>query len=157
MKIDINKINGQDIIDFLNEKSDHPDNEWYHEYNVYPGSFKLKSQKVTHNEYILEFSLDFNNWSTRKRCPYNEIRIRKDVISVSLDEPIEGSGLEDGLDDLLMKEWLPNYSFDTDVVGEFQHLIQKSFDMLSNVRYVDGVGPLEEIIGKLTRAKNLIK
>jgi hypothetical protein len=154
--IDINEINGDEIVEFLNEKSKNPDVEWHHEYNVVTDSFSFVDQKVQDNAYVLDFGVEFNNWGENFPCNGNSIRITPDGISVELGEFLEGQGFEEELEEILM-EWLSTHVFDNDVEKTFYSYIAQSFDELSSVKYNEGKEYLQRIIDKLTRAKNLIK
>lgn len=99
--MDLTKINGYEIIDFLNNLSEDEKDELGYEYNLY-GPFEFESQNTQDGAYNLRFSCYHNNWGEHQIVKYNEIKITKDLkISVFLYEPLEGCGADDFLCEVL--------------------------------------------------------
>jgi hypothetical protein len=151
MEINIKNINGNEILDYLNDLDfDDLDNEIYCQ-----KPFIFETQKINGEQYKLTFSTYFNNWGTDQLIEDNRINITKDSIQVSLNEPFDGDGSSEALEEALTK-WLSTHEFSTDYKEEFKFLIEESSDLLIKCQYGD-LDILEDVIKKITKAKTLIK
>ena len=154
--MDITKINGYEIIDFLNNLPEDSEEE-LSEYNLY-GPFEFTSQGIQDNVYHLDFSCYVNNWGKHQIVEHNQIKISKDMkVWVSLDEPLEGSGVEDSMSELL-SSFITNHSFDDNVEDKFFVLIEECRNTLNSVSYSLTVKEsLSQVIEKLSKANSMIK
>lgn len=155
--MDLTKINGYEIIDFLNNLSDDDKDKLGYEYNLHT-PFEFESQSIQDSAYILRFSCYYNNWGEDQIVKDNEIKITEDLkISVFLDEPLEGCGADSFIRKLL-SGFIANHVFDDNVEEKYFGLIEEAMNTLNTL----GVSQadketLEQVIEKLTRAKSMIK
>lgn len=157
MKNNINEINGQEIIDFLNTISD--DNDDFSQYNlcdisIVLKSFKFESQQIQNDKYSLSFTADFNNWGTNQEIHGNTLYITKNELWLSLEEPFEGTGTDETLE-YILKEWIPNHSF-TDQTELFYSKVRNVYEKLPDISFSD-IKKMSNIITELIEAKSLMK
>jgi len=151
--MNINEINGNEIIDFLNsldmdldELSDISTSK----------PFIFESQKVQDNKYELKFAAHFNNWGTYQEIGDNKLIINADGgLILYLDEPFDGDGSADVLEKKLT-EWIKTHTFDNNHVNHFNALVILTSQILSNCEY-GNVNAIDSAIKNLTKAKTLIK
>jgi len=149
--MNIEKINGNEIIDFLNQSRSKFSN------CSLSLPFVFDSQIIKDGIYRLRFSVKFNNWGTLQTMSNNTIKIIDGKIVVWLDEPFEGDGSEEILKDVLT-EWLPTHEF-IDQINQseiFDNIIEEVYKSLPDVS-IDNKDILDEIIKKLNVAKTLMK
>lgn len=124
----LSEINGNEIIDFLNSI----DKE-LNDICINSGSFRFESQKIKYNKYYLYFSCDFNNWGGAQEVDDNVIYITENKVWLFLGEPIEGSGGEDVIDELLT-DWLKTHKFATNNKETMLNLLKNEiFFDLNNI------------------------
>jgi hypothetical protein len=151
--MDINKINGNEIIEFLNSL-DMDSDKLFDISTSKP--FVFKSQEINGDTYELNFAAHFNNWGTFQEISDNILIITSDGnLSLHLNEPFEGDGSADILEDFLT-EWIKTHTFDTDYVNHFNSLVLSTNQILSNCEYGD-FKTIDVAIKNLTKAKTLIK
>lgn len=151
--MNIKKINGNEIIDYLNSV-DFSDSEELCDISC-QNPYIFDKQEIRGNEYRLTFSAYYNNWGTDQLIDGNVIKITKDNVWFSLDEPFEGDGSDEALEELL-KKWLETHKFSTDNDKKFNCLILESNELLNKCLYGD-IDIVEDVIKKLITAKSLIK
>lgn len=149
---DINKINGQEIIDFLNRESKDGNSDINLETNIGYNSFAFISQEIKNDVYRLKFEIDWNEMSFQE----NEIAIDSEGINVWLDEPFEGDG-SDSIIEQALKNWLQNHKFSEkeNMENEFYEIIKSSIEKLRKIKYSNSSDDLEKIIETLIKAKSL--
>jgi len=156
MKNNINEINGQEIIDFLNTISD--DNDDFSQYKLWNisivlKSFKFECQHIQDDKYSLSFTAGFNNWGTEQEID-NTLYITKNELWLSLGEPFEGDGTDEILENIL-KEWISNHSF-TDQTELFYSKVRNVYEKLPDISFSD-IKKMNNIITELIEAKSLMK
>jgi hypothetical protein len=157
--LNLESINGREIIDFLDSVRMH-DEEEYELYDCSVSGFKFDSQsirKVTKGEhkYILNFTGVFNNWGHDQDEPGQEIIITKSGVQVRLGEPFEGDGSEEAIEEILTK-WLKTHTFSNDSEEKFDAILREAYETLGGV----GFGNKEElqtVIEKLEDAYTYMK
>jgi hypothetical protein len=149
--IDIKKINGNEIIDYLNSLTD---DELTCDISC-EQPYIFESQETHDGKYSLTFSTYFNNWGTDQLIEDNTITITNDGIMVMLGEPFDGDGSDEILEELLTK-WLKTHEFSTEYKDDFNCFIMLAKELLSKCEYGDSK-LLEQVIEKLTKAKTFIK
>lgn len=149
---ELEKINGYEIIDFLNKLYDN--NDELSDISC-EGPYTFEKQKLTKKEYKLTFSAYYNNWGTDQEISDNHIIIDKNGIRLLFQEPFDSDESSDVFEKILT-EWLLTHDFANDNKEKYEALIKKSGKLLSNVKYGDS-DVLNSIIKNLTKAKTLIK
>lgn len=151
--MDINKINGNEIIDFLNSL-DMDSDELSDVSTSKP--FVFESQKINGDTYELNFAAHFNNWGTFQEISDNTLIITSDgKLTLHLEEPFDGDGSDDILEEQL-NEWIKIHTFDINHVNHFNALVLLTNQILSNCEYGD-FKAIDAAIKNLTKAKTLIK
>jgi len=154
MEIDIKKINGNEIIDYLNSLDFNEIDELSDISCQQP--FIFESQSIDNGKYQVSFSAYFNNWGTDQLIEDNTIQITANkLIRASLEEPFEGDDSAEVLENLIFK-WLETHEFSTTYKDDFNTLIDESIKLLSDCQY-GNLSTLEEVTKKITKAKTLIK
>lgn len=152
MNVNIKSINGKEILDFLNNL-DFNTEELDDVSCKKP--FIFENQKLGNERYRLTFSAHYNNWGTYQLIEDNFIEILEDRVIVVLEEPFEGDGSDEVLENLLTK-WLETHKFNTNYVNHFDALVLLTTQILSNCKYGD-IKAIDTAINTLTNAKTLIK
>lgn len=149
--VNIKEINGSEIIDYLNSLS-YDDLD-----DISCGQpYVFEYQEIKNGNYRLGFSAYFNNWGTDQLIEDNVLEITEDnIIIFSLNEPFDGDGSDDILQEVL-SEWLKTHKFSTTYTDEFNCLVKESNELLNKCQYGEK-DILESVIEKLTKAKSLIK
>lgn len=108
MGIILEYINGYEILEFLNKEIMENDDLC----DISPcGPFIFEGQVLENDIYNLSFTAFFNNWGEHQPINGNEIVIYKNgLVKVLLDEPFEGDGSDDELENILLP-WLANHTF----------------------------------------------
>lgn len=151
--IDIKKINGREIIAFLNKQSD--DNDEWADISISSGSFKFEEQNLSKDRYTLIFTGSFNNWGEEQEISGNQIRISSKGIEAFLCEPFEGDGTDEVIEEALTK-WLKTHKFDANPEKKFYKILEKAFEDLGKVKFADKE-ELQEVIDQLIEAKTYMK
>lgn len=151
--IDITKINPVEVIDYLNTLD--KDDAGLYDSNI-QGPYIYEKFKLEDDRVIIYFSTYFNNWGTDQLIEDNHIVIYKDKIKVALEEPLEGDGTDDILEELI-SNWIQTHTFKTadekiieyrSLMDSIQSLSSDSTPNLDNVKI---------IIEKAERARTLIE
>jgi len=154
-KTDLTKINGSEIIDFLNQITD--DTEDFEDTNIITNSFVFSSQKVDllKKEYVLYFDVYYNNWGAAQVIDGNEIRISPSKVSCILEEPFEGDGTNELIEKTL-SEWFKTHEFKDNIEEEFEEAIIEIQQSLTEIEFTDIAG-IDKQIEKLIKAKTYMK
>ena len=153
MKLDINRINGNEIIDHLNHLT--KNEEVFEDTNICSNSFTFESQKIDKDTYKLYFLLDYNNWGTDQEIDGNEIHISQTGVSCRVGEPFEGDGTAETIE-VAVVDWLKDHAFRDSPEEDFQEIMREVYQTLPEIAFNDPRG-MEEQINKLTRAKSFMK
>lgn len=149
----LQEINGNEIIDFLNSLSDDEHEELFDVSCSPPYTFE--KQKIDNDKYTLKFSAIYNNWGTDQEIDGNCVYITKDNLWLGLSEPFDGDSSSDVLKKILTT-WISKHKFSTDNKEKYESKIEDSRELLTKVSYGD-IDILDEVIKNLTEAKTLIK
>jgi hypothetical protein len=158
--MDLKEINGNEIIDFLNNLSE-DDNDVVENIYIVEGTYKFVKQEIKDDKYMLEFTAGFNNWGTVQEIDDNRIKIsiknNEFVVECWPNEPFDGDGSAEIIDELLM-EWLKNHKFvdSSSTLSNFNEIIENAQKNLSELKF-DDKKKLQSIIDKLNKAKTLQK
>jgi hypothetical protein len=144
--MDIKLINGNEILDYLNSQ----DLDVYFE-----KPYIFESQEISGDKYRLSFSVYFNNWGTDQLIGDNIITITNDCVTVSFDEPFDGDGSSEILEEII-SEWLETHTFSDNNEQEFDSLLVSVDELLTKCKYGDSKS-LTQMIDLLTKAKTYIK
>ena len=152
--INLEEINGNEILEFLNNHLS--DNEDLYDISL-NGPLEFENQEITNRCYILEFSAYYNNWGTYQLIPGMEILITDDKVELLLDEPFEGDGSDEALEEVLV-EWLATHKFLLKNANDlkFEGMIAFCREQLSQISIVD-TEKMEKIIDELKEARSLMK
>lgn len=153
--MDIHKINGYEIIDFLNNLDEDTKDTLSSEHN-FELPIEFKKQGIFDGRYHLKFSVFFNNWGTNQIINDNLIEIYEDGrVSIRLEEPLDGNGCEEILEEQITL-FLKTNTFNENVEEDFYRVIENCRDNLNVVGYSDKE-LLEKTIEQLTKANSMIK
>jgi len=148
MKIEIEKINGNEIIKFLNQQTE--------DANICFDSFVFIEQKASKKTYKLYFDLDYNNWGTNQTIEDNSITISaKGQITCLLQEPFEGDGTDSVIEDVLAN-WLSVHKFNADPEHEWTEIMRDVYQTLPEIAFNDKKR-MQEQIDALIKAKTYMK
>lgn len=150
MKNILKNINGNEIIDYLNTLDDE-----LIDTSVESNSFVFNSQSIVNGDYKLYFETSFNNWGTSQTIDDNYLIITEDSLDVFLNEPHDGDGSCEIVEDILF-EWLETHKFRTDNKESFHKLIEDQTIILNSIKYDDN-NTLLKVIANLTKANTLMK
>ncbi len=145
--IDISVINGNEIIDYLNSQDF---DEVYFE-----KPYIFESQGISGDKYRLSFSVYFDNWGTEQLIEDNIITITSDTVHVSLNEPFDGDGSDEVIEECLTN-WLQTHTFSVDYEKDFNSLLVAVDELLVKCKYGDSK-LITQMIELLTKAKTFIK
>lgn len=153
--MDITKINGNEVINFLNRVSKDDDSEW-DKTSIIAGSLKFVSQELNNDKYKLEFTTEFNNWGTHQSMRSNRIIVTKESeIWVNLNEPHEGDGSELIIEELL-GGWLPIHGFNPNYKKDFYELMQEIHGLIPEITITNKNG-IDDLMLKLATARTYMK
>jgi hypothetical protein len=157
-KLDLKGINGNEIIDYLNEVTVSDEEEIFHiwcDVSLYGGSYVFSSQEVKKGKYYLYFEADFDNWGECQ--PYdNYLSIDEDgKVTAYLDEPFEGDGSDSVIEEELEK-WLETHDFTTDTEAEFKKRMEKANKLFPKITSSD-YKTMYKLMDILTEAKTFMK
>ena len=151
--MNINEINGNEIIGFLNDLDMNSDG--LDDISICQ-PFTFENQTITQKGYELKFTGNYNNWGTYQEISDNLLIINSDgKVEFWLEEPFDGDGSGEKLDEVLTK-WLENHTFDANYINHFNALVSLTNQILSKCEYGDSKA-IDTAIKNLTKAKNLIK
>lgn len=153
-ELNLEDINGNEIIDFLNDQLKNTDE--FEDTNI-SHEFKFQSQRIDSSQYVLTFSTYYNNWGTDQLITDNEIRISNVKIGVFCQEPLDCNGSDDIIEDLL-REWIKTHKFKSndDIQTDFYWGIEIISNDLNGL-LIDEPDKMDEIIEALTKARALMK
>ena len=154
MEENLEKINGNEIIKFLNELS-FDDDENLCDVSIVEGSFVFESQVIKDEKYTLKFTGDYNNWGTHQSIYDNHLHITKNTAWFSLTEPFDGDGTDEALEGVL-KPWLEAHEFESSPNIKFSGMIRFAQEQLCLVTFKDKE-LLQKIIDELIDAKTYMK
>jgi len=151
--MNINEINGNEIIGFLNDLDMNSDG--LDDISICQ-PFTFENQTITQKGYELKFTGNYNNWGTYQEISDNLLIINSDgKVEFWLEEPFDGDGSGEKLDEVLSK-WLENHTFDANYINHFNALVSLTNQILSKCEYGDSKA-IDTAIKNLTKAKSLIK
>lgn len=150
MKINIKEINGNEIINYLNSLTD----DDMDDIAIVLGSFVFEAQRFYDDRYELYFTGSYNNWGTDQEINDNTLHITEDKLWFSLEEPFDGSGSEDVLEEKLT-EWLETHTF-ADQSELFYNKLGDVYQRLPELSFSD-IKLMDEIIETLTELKSYMK
>jgi len=143
---DLSQINGREIIEFLNKEIH--DNDDLCDISI--TYFTFDKQEIKNGQYVLHFTGIYNNWGTDQGYGGNRIRIKKDGIQIRLEEPFEGDGTDDAIEEVLVP-WLKTHKFDALADDKFIHLLKDAYEMMSNLS-INSHDEIQKVIDKLVEA-----
>jgi len=156
----LHEINGNEIIDYLNEQRKSDDNLF--DDTMLCGEFVFESQKLENRNDVLTYVLNghtfWNNWSRNEEVSFS-ICITPDRVWSGFDEPVEGDGTDNIVNNLL-KEWLLTHKFSKTEDKLYINLMQDIQDDMVLIYEPDPQttpAVIDEIIEKLQKAKSYIK
>jgi hypothetical protein len=157
VNLDLNKINGNEIIDFLNKADDNEEYEMILcDCSVYYGTYQFDGQKVHKNHYSLYFTGGFSHWGEVMDYSGNEIKIKADgEVKVELVEPFEGDGSDEMIEEALTK-WLKTHTFDPAPNKKFDKLLTKAKKDLETITFEDTT-KLQKVVETLNKALTYMK
>ena len=149
--IDVNKINGDEIISFLNELEN---NEDLCDISISLGSFIFESQEINKGTYELSFSGNYNK-GTEQLITDNILHISKDSIWFSLRETFDDDGTDETLVELL-SPWVRKHKFKENNKEHIKNIFKEVYDKLPELSFNDKEG-LKILINLLIKAKTYMK
>jgi hypothetical protein len=161
----LSEINGNEIIDYLNEQLKSDDLPF--DDTMISGDFVFDSQQILKKNDVLTYTLSFktfwNNWGKDTEVDgviyINHQKTNENKIWAWFDDPVGGYGTEGVVVELLTK-WLPTHKFSETNEELYTNLIQDIQDDMVLIYTPDGkttTDIIDEIIEKLTKAKSYIK
>src|ERR1035437_10256166 len=100
MQINLKKIKGREIIEFLNKAEDHIPDDFD---ELYGCDLFYEKENVNDSRYALTFDIEHGHYIRG-----NKIYITQDgKVSVDLNEPFDGSGMEEEIE-LVMNQFVAN-------------------------------------------------
>jgi len=152
--IEIEKINGYEILDYLNSLFSEDDSPLYD--IACCGPLTFEKQAIQDDSYRLWFTAQYNNWGTYQDIHHNHIIINgKGEVRVAFDEPLDSDESSDVIEETITN-WIKTHTFSDNVKEDFNELIKITNANLSTLEYGDSE-KLEEVINQLIKAKTLIK
>lgn len=149
-KMNLENINGHEIINFLNNLS----NGELDDSNMVYNSCVFVEQSLEHNEYKLIFNNSFNNWGTNQMIFENYLIITKDNININLNEPLDSDGTNSILENTL-SEWLENHTFISNIEDLFEKELITIEDKIKELTFNNNKD-LDNIINSLIKLKTYI-
>ncbi|MBP7845811.1 MAG: hypothetical protein KA007_00035 [Candidatus Pacebacteria bacterium] len=153
-ELNLEEINGNEIIDFLNKETTR-DSDKLCDIGMSSGSFVFEGQELKDGTYKLYFTASYNNWGTDQDIPGNSLNITKKEIWFSLDEPFDGDGTSETLEEVI-KNWIYNHKFDNAYEEKFYALIKDAYEQLPNIS-VGSNKEIQQVIDTLIKAQTYIK
>jgi hypothetical protein len=153
--INLDKINGNEIIDFINKS--YEDNDDLDDCSLgFPLTFE--SQRIFNDRYELRFMSRYNNWGsngTLQPISDNIIAIDEEGnIIIELEEPFEDDESSDILEDILSK-WLPTHVF-SDQSENFNNIMIDAREKINKIS-INDINLMNNIIKQLTNARTMMK
>ena len=152
-ELNLEEINGNEIIDFLNKET--RDNDELCDLSISSNSFVFERQELKKGTYKLYFTAGYNNWGTDQDIPGNYIIIKKNEVKVYVGEPFDGDGTDDAIEEVLTK-WLETHKFDNAYEEKFYALIKDAYEQLPNIS-VGSNKEIQQVIDTLVKAQTYIK
>jgi hypothetical protein len=154
MEYNLNEINGVEIIDFLNKVDVENENEFGDTNLSRPLIFT--KQEISDGRLKIYFDCYYNNWGTDQLIEDNHIVIYKDKIRVALEEPLEGDGTDEILEELI-SDWIVNHTFKSKIEkdNEFHTLINEIHNLTGGFEHT--LDDVKKIIEKAEKARTLIE
>lgn len=150
---DLTKINGKEIIDFLNEVTTR-DDDALEDISMEGGGFVFESQGIKDGVYTLYFTASYNNWGTSQDIFGNQLKTDCKKAWFHLEEPFDGDGTDDDLAEVLIP-WLKNHTFLDNKQEQFLVCIALAHADLREVTFENNAA-LEGIIAKLVEAQTWV-
>lgn len=154
MRIDVESINGSEILKFLEEQID--DNEDLCDVSV-DTPLEFVSQEVKNGKYTLKFNAYYNNWGTDQLIEDNKLYIENGKVDFRLQEPFESDGSESALEEVL-EHWLKTHKFQSkdELSVKWHGMVHFCCESLEQLTF-DDTKRMEHIIEELTEARSLMK
>jgi len=157
--LNLEDINGMEILNFLNEQIDRGD-ELCDVSLETPLEFESQDlAEISDGEqmYELRFTSYFNNWGEYQPIPGNLIQITNDSVKAVVGEPFEGDGSEDDIEEVL-REWLKTHKFQPKEIlsGEFNGIVTMARNFLEDIDLSD-TEAMDRVIEDLQKARTLMK
>jgi len=147
--MELEAINGNEIIDFLNTLK-------VRDISIVQQSYVFERQEINGDKYKLTFTGCYNNWGTDQPIPGNKIAInKKGEVFVYVDEPFDADGTADELEKALT-EWLKTHTFASNSKEKFYSILKDSYEKLPDITFIDKE-ELQKIIDNLINAKTYMK
>lgn len=144
----LSDIDGNQIIEYLKKN--------------YDGSIEFVSQEISTGYqdkqfYRLYFSRTWNNWGHLSDFDANYLAIDNDGIEVFFDEPWEGGGDDEEVEEILI-EWLKTYTFEKiDYKSKFdKSMLEVYEEVLDKIDRKTSPEEIDAIIEKLKLAKTYL-
>lgn len=150
--LNLENINGREILEFLNEQIDKNDDLCDISLST---PLEFEEQSVNKETYFLSFTSYFNNWGEDQAIEGNEIQIDKNGVKVLVGEPFEGDGSDEELEKVL-SEWIKTHEFAKDSKVKFNEIIYSAFKKLEKMQFEDKKS-IDETIEELKNAKTYQK
>jgi glutathione peroxidase-family protein len=148
LNLQLSDIDGNQIIEYLQKN--------------YDGSIEFVSQEIIigHENkpfYKLYFSRTWNNWGHESDFEDNSISIDNDEIYVFLEEPWEGGGDEEEIEEIL-SEWLKTYTFEKiNYKEKFDKLMSEIYEeLIDKIDKKTSPEEIDAIIEKLKISKTYL-
>jgi len=151
--MDLTKINGDEIIAFLNEQSENNDD--LIDISVYPSTFVFVDQKIENGIYTLTCTGKYNNWGTLQVIEDNLIQISDNKVECWFSEPFDGDGTCEALEEVLLP-WLETHEFKDDKEEQFYIELADVYEGIRDVKF-DDKEYLQTLIDDLIRIKTYMK
>jgi len=150
--LNLESINGCEIIDFLNDAMENDDALCDISLD---GPLEFESQCIEEGEYQLSFTAYFNNWGTYQAQDGQMIKIGHEGVVVWLGEAFEGDGSDDAIEEAIVN-WLKTHEFRTDSKEQFQYLVESAAERLGKVQFNEP-DDMDTVIRIITEAKSYMK
>ena len=151
----LNEINGIEIVEFLNNLYKNYELEDYQ----LNSEFEFVSQEIKNEKYELYLNAYYNNWGESQETDlilkiwFDEKGVIK-VYSMS-GEPLEGNGLDDELEDLLLP-FLKEHKFQDNVEEIWMSKMRDIYEQLPSILFSD-TKAMKDAIDSLKNAHSLMK
>jgi len=160
INIDLSKINGHEILKFLEEQLE--DNDDLCDVSV-EGPLEFESQSIgkcakTGNPmYTLSFTANYDNWGHDQDIEGNRLQITKEGVKFLLQEPFEFDGSCSALEGVL-EPWIKTHEFASseEIFVKWKGMVQFCCETLEQMSFDDTNG-FERVIEELKEARALMK
>ena len=156
--MELEKINGNEIVDFLNHLTEEND-EPHYEYNICTNSFRFVDQQIENENgiqvYVLYFTVDYNNWGEDQEIDNNRVVIDRVGVKIKFEDPIEGSGAEEFFEDFLTN-WLKKHVFHYAPEEQFDGQMREIYEKMPEIDF-SNTKAMDELIKDLQKARSLMK